>query len=482
MEGLVPGARAVGLPVIHLDATYFDTSDLRLARSGITLRHRDGEPGPAWTVKLPEEGQGSDLIRREIGFDGPADHVPDPAADLVLASTRAEVLQPVARLITTRRPTHIRDEGGRLLVEIVDDNVSVTHQQQPPSEFREVEVELHASGSLGHLALGAAVSRLVDAGCSAGNPIPKLVRALGEAATRPPDVVVPAFTDDATVVDLVRHATARSVAQMLRHDPGARLGDDPEDVHKLRVAARRLRSDLHSFKLILDSEQIDPIRTELRWLGGVVGAVRDTDVLTARLTDNISSLSAVDERGAKGIMDLLHEEAAGERGRDARGAARSPISASPRPPGGSCSRSALRAHAKLTKRRSHKIAVKIVEKPWRRVVQAVHGLGDDPSDAQLHAVRILAKRSRYAAEAAAPLLGPNAARFASAVADLQTVLGDHQDTVVAEAWLQGSLTANPEGHETVRQLIAIEQSQRATLRAEWRSVWRKASAKKLRSF
>jgi len=482
MEGLVPEARAFGLPVVLLDATYFDTSDLRLARSGITLRHRDGETGPPWTVKLPEEGQGSDLIRREISFDGPADHVPDRAADLVLASTRTEALQPVARLTTTRRPIHIRDEGGRLLVEVVDDSVSVSHQLQPASQFREVEVELHASGGHGHRALDAAVSRLVEAGCSAESPIPKLVRALGEAATRPPDVVVPTFAGDATVVDLVRHATARSVAQILHHDPGVRLGDDPEDVHKLRVAARRLRSDLHSFKLLLDPEQVDPIRAELRWLGGVVGAVRDTDVLSARLTDNIAALSTVDERGAKGIMDLLEEEAAGAR-IAMMGALRdirylrlldTLVDLAAAPP--------FVPTRKLTTRRSRKIAVKVVEKPWRRVVHAVHGLGEDPADAQLHEVRILAKRSRYAAEAAAPLLGPHAARFASAMAELQTVLGDHQDTVVAELWLQGSLAANPEGSEAVRQLIALEQSQRVALRAEWRSVWRKASSKKLRSF
>jgi CHAD domain-containing protein len=248
------------------------------------------------------------------------------------------------------------------------------------------------------------------------------------------------------------------------------------------VAARRLRSDLHSFKLLLDPEQVDPIRAELRWLGGVVGAVRDTDVLSARLTDNIAALSTVDERGAKGIMDLLEEEAAGAR-IAMMGALRdirylrlldTLVDLAAAPP--------FVPTRKLTTRRSRKIAVKVVEKPWRRVVHAVHGLGEDPADAQLHEVRILAKRSRYAAEAAAPLLGPDAARFASAMAELQTVLGDHQDTVVAELWLQGSLAANPEGSEAVRQLIALEQSQRVALRAEWRSVWRKASSKKLRSF
>jgi hypothetical protein len=112
---LVPGTRAVSQPVERLDATYYDTADLRLARSGITLRHRGGEAGPPWTVKLPEGGQGLDLVRREIRFEGSPDHVPNSAADLVLATTRAGALEPVARLTTVRRPVEIRDGNGLLL-------------------------------------------------------------------------------------------------------------------------------------------------------------------------------------------------------------------------------------------------------------------------------------------------------------------------------------------------------------------------------
>jgi len=483
LEGLVPDTRAFRLPVVHLDATYFDTSDLRLARSGITLRYRSGESGPAWTVKLPQEGgQQSDLVRTEIRFEGPSDHVPDSAADLVVASTRTEALRPVARLSTTRRPVHIRDDDGQLLVEVVDDTVSVSRQQFPTTQFREVEVELRTLGNQGHRVLRAAVARLVDVGCVAGSPMPKLVRALGEAAALPPDVVVPPLANDASVVDLVRHAAARSVAQIIRHDPGARLGDDPEDVHKLRVAARRLRSDLHSFKLLLDPARVDPVRAELRWLGGVVGAVRDTDVLTARLTENVDALPGIDVLGVQRIMKLLEEEGAAARAamlvalRDARylHLLDTLVALAAEPP--------FVETRKLTARRSHKIARKIVEKPWRRVVDAVSALGDDPADAQLHEVRILAKRSRYAAEASAPLLGPPVARFANAVSELQTVLGDHQDTVVAELWLQKSLVANPAGCETAHRLIALEQSQRAALRTEWRAAWLKASSKAPHSF
>ena len=80
------------------------------------------------------------------------------------------------------------------------------------------------------------------------------------------------------------------------------------------------------------------------------------------------------------------------------------------------------------------------------------------------------------------LLRPSATRFASAVADLQTVLGDHQDTVLAEAWLRHSMEGNPEECPTVRQLISLEQERRIALRAQWPAIWRKANARKLHTW
>ena len=483
LNGLVPRATASVQPVERLDATYYDTADLRLARSGITLRHRGGEPGPPWTVKLPEDDRASDLVRREIRFEGPVDQVPDVAADLVLASTRSLPLEAVASLTTVRRPVEIRGRDGQLLAEVVDDTVSVSHNQNPTGWFREVEVELHVSGGKGDRVLEAAVSRLIGAGCGAEPPLPKLVRALGEPATRPADVVVPPMPAKATVVDLVRHAAAGAVAQIIHHDPGARLGDDPEDVHKLRVAARRLRSDLHSFAAVLDPAPTAVIRSELGWLGGVVGVVRDTDVLSARLATRLAALPEADAAGVHRLQILLERQAADTRAalqialRSARYLhlldSLVDLAAAP---------SFRKAAGKLTPRTSQRLASKVVQKPWRRVAHAVESLGPDPSDAQLHEVRILAKRSRYAAEAAAPLLRPAATRFAAAVADLQTVLGDHQDTVLAEAWLRNAVVGHPEAVPTVRQLIALEQARRHALRAQWPAVWRKANARKLHTW
>ena len=217
LNGLVKGATAVQRPTRHLEAVYFDTPDLRLARNGITLRYRTGEDGPPWTVKLPEGSSHAALRRREVSFDRVPGTVPPQAADLVRAYARSRPLVPVARLHTDRTPIEIRGPDGGPLAEIADDRVTVYDEHGlRTGGFREVEAEVRADGLAGGRLLRAAVGRLKAAGCWAEPPIPKVIRALGPRASGPPDVVVPSVVADATVGELIRYATARSVAQMLR--------------------------------------------------------------------------------------------------------------------------------------------------------------------------------------------------------------------------------------------------------------------------
>ena len=480
MTGLVPGATATELPELHLDATYYDTNDLRLARSGITLRWRGGELGPPWTVKIPDEVGGPTLDRHEIRFDGRVDEVPGPATDLVLASARTQDVGPVARLTTIRRPTEIRDRDGRLLAYVVDDTVSVTSERCPAGGFREVEIELHDPESNGRQILDNAAVRLVAAGCIAEFPVPKLVRALGESATRSPDVVVTTLAADATVIDVLRHAVARSVTQILRHDPGVRLGGDPENVHQLRVGARRLRSDLRSFAPLLERDRVAILRAELGWLGSVVGVVRDHDVLADRLAAHTATLPDADAHGGAQLQRRLEEEA---------DVARSVMLEALRGPRylellealvDFASVLPLRDMSGATGWSNARLASKIARRPWRRLADAVDALGPDPSDAELHQVRILAKRCRYAAEAVAPIVGPEALRFAEAVERVQTVLGDHHDAVVAESWLRHAATDIPTCGLAAGQLVAQERSLRLELRVQWRECWRAVSSKKNR--
>lgn len=181
--------------------------------------------------------------------------------------------------------------------------------------FREIEVEVHAPGRAGRRLMRAAVRRLVAAGCRAEPPIPKVIRALGQPASGPPDVVVPPVGADAAVSTLICYATSRSVAQILRHDPGVRLGEDPEDVHQFRVATRRLRSDLRTFAPLLDPEPISEVRGRLRQLGTKAGAVRDNDVLADRLK---ATADVLPEQDAAGVGQLLHR--LDDQAREARSA------------------------------------------------------------------------------------------------------------------------------------------------------------------
>ena len=316
LSGLVEAATAVRLPDRHLEAIYYDTADFGLVRNGITLRYRSGEDGPPWTVKLPEASSGAALRRREISFDGAPGRVPPQAANLVRAYTRSRPLVRVARLKTDRTPVEIRGPDGGSLAEITDDRVSVYGERgRQTGGFREIEVEVRAQGRGGRRLMRAAVSRLVAAGCRAEPPIPKVVRALGQSASGPPDVVVPPVGADATVSTLLRYATSRSVTQILRHDPGVRLGEDPEDVHQFRVATRRLRSDLRTFAPLLDLEPVSEIRGRLRQLGVKAGAARDTDVLADRLKATADMLP---EQDAAGVGQLLHH--LDDQARDARSA------------------------------------------------------------------------------------------------------------------------------------------------------------------
>jgi CHAD domain-containing protein len=226
---------------------------------------------------------------------------------------------------------------------------------------------------------------------------------------------------------------------------------------------------------------VTELRGRLRLLGAKAGAVRDTDVLTGRLRAKANLLPDQDDAGVEQLIRRLDDQAGQARaallqelaspGYDqlldslVRVAARPPITAQ-RP--GLASQPAADLAGGLTRR------------PWRRLKRAAGALGKDSPDAQWHAVRIRAKRCRYAAEAVAPVCGRQAYRFAAAIAAVQDILGDHQDTVVAEAWLRANGAALSPACVAAGELIAAQRRERTRLRSKWPKAWKRASAKKLR--
>jgi CHAD domain-containing protein len=460
-----------------LIAVYYDTPDLRLARWGVTVRHRTGA-GEAWTVKLPEGDEGPALVRRELSFDGKADGMPAGAASLILAFARSTPLVPVARIRTVRSGVDLVDHEGAVVAEVVDDEVSVLHGGRVATRFREVEVELGHRPPAG--LLETVVARLREAGAGEPDSIPKVIRALGARALGPPEVLPLPLGKKPSAARFVQHAIAGAVEQIIRHDPGVRIGDDPEDVHQARVGTRRLRSDLRTFAPLLDEDWLSSLREELRWLAGALGAVRDADVLLERLRRQAATLPELDAAGMAPLFRRLAKE---------RDDARAALLEALHSPRYVTLLDRLVAGAAdvpcrpAAKGPAAEVVPGLVAAPWEKLRKAVKALPDKHPPEHLHRIRILAKRARYAAEAAAPVAGNKAWRFAGALAGVQTVLGDHQDAMVAEAWLR----AAAEGEDTAvsfaaGELIAMQVAEAARNRKQWPKAWAKASDKKLRTW
>jgi CHAD domain-containing protein len=454
----------------RLETVYYDTPDLRLARWGCNLRLRQGE---GWTLKLPTTTEGRTLNRRELEFPGDGNRPPDAAVALVIAYVRRSTLVPVASLSTVRRRVQLKNRDGAVLAEVVDDDVSVIQGLRIQNRFREVEVELRDPSA--NRLLDPILARLRHAGASDEDQASKLVRALGARATAAPEVDPILLAPTARAGDLVRHVIAVSVASLLRHDPGVRLGDDTEDVHRARVATRRLRSQLRTFRPLLDLVWADALRADLRWLGAGLGSVRDKQVMSQRLRGQTTALTPGDAPIVAELADELQAESEEARARlvlDMR--ADRYIDLIERLV------EASRAPA-LTTQADQPAATAmpaLARQDWKRLRTGVQRLPEPAADADLHRIRILAKRARYAAEAAAPIAGKTVPRFSEAAAALQDALGDHQDSATAQEWLRGAGSGSRAF--VAGELCALEREVAARDRAEWPKVWKKLDRKRLR--
>lgn len=457
------GLRAVPDGDKRMVTTYFDTPDLRLARWNVTLRYRAGE---GWTVKLPGTGSGAVVAREEVEFGGPATKPPPAALALLRGLLRRDEPVSVARLRTIRRVARVEDETGRACAEIDDDEVSVIDGRRLAARFRQLEVEL-TQGASDRLLEGMA--EVLQRAGAAPDPVPKAVRALGPHAEAPPEAHAAPVGPHDSAGTVVAAAFAASTARLLRNDPGVRLGDDPEAVHQARVATRRLRADLRTFRDLVEPDWAASLRDELRWLGGALGAVRDTEVMRDLLTGFVRRLPREDQAAARrlaGRVDAGRTQARQELLRDLASvryldllealleAARGP------------------RLTEAAEGEAAEVLPRLVERAWKRLRRDVRSLPEDPADEQLHEVRILAKRLRYAAEAVGLALS-GYERLAKEATALQDVLGRHQDAVTAQAWLRAERPRlTPPQAFAAGELWGLAGGEAAATRREWPAVWK----------
>ena len=484
LRGVAEGITTRKLATLHQRAIYFDTPDLRLARNGITLRHRTetagGKSNEAWTLKLPGNANGVAMVRQELNWPGTRDAPPPQAIGLVRATTRGAGLEPVATVETERARVRLRDRAGLVMAEVDDDRVVVTGRDQRRRHFREIEVEA-VEGTAPRI-LDAVRARLREAGAMDGSRRPKVFRALGPKAEEP-DVAVPVIDHRATLRQVISAAIAQGVTTLIRHDPGIRLGDDIEHVHKARVATRRLRSDLRTFRPILDRDWANKTREELKLAAAALGEVRDADVLLEELRKQAAGLPETDAAAAEAMLG----EVSGERNKanerllavldsDRYLVLLNELAAAATDP--PLDRSAFEPDAA-----ARSALPQLVRKPWKRLRETVRGLQDPPPDEGLHLVRKRGKAVRYAAEAAAPVIGKPAQKLAAAMENLQEVLGSLHDAVVAEAWLRRrGLAGDPAQALVAGQLVERERQRQAVHRQAWPRAWEEAARKRLRAW
>ncbi|MFD9289277.1 CHAD domain-containing protein [Streptomyces sp. NPDC060030] len=479
--------RAAGVSaVVHrgpseLDAVYYDTEDLRLAADSLTLRRRTGGDDAGWHLKIPVSADVRDEIRAPL-----TDTLPPALGDLLRSRVRHTPVNPVVRILSARDVHHLLDADGALLAELSVDEVLAERLTEEghgaTSAWTELEVEL--ADDVDPTLLDAVERRLRKAGVRPSAAPSKLSRALAETAPdKPRRKKNPA---PRTAGDHVLAYVRRQVTALVELDPAVRR-ELPDSVHRMRVATRRLRSAFRTYRTVLDRSVTDPLRVELKWLAAELGVDRDQEVLDARLGSRVAALpdtlvlgpvdarlrltsvarrtgsrrrvaSVLDAERYLTLLDALDALLADPPLRPA--AARAPRDTLPR------------------------AVLKDYERLATRVGHALDRPPGEERDVAMHEARKAAKRVRYAAEAARPALGKPAKRFAKRMKAVQSVLGDHQDSVVARDALRTlGVQAHGAGESafTWGLLYGREEAAAEARERELPEVWARASRPGLRA-
>ncbi|MEU9145800.1 CYTH and CHAD domain-containing protein [Streptomyces sp. NPDC048349] len=470
---------------VDLDAVYYDTPDHRLAADGLTLRRRTGGADAGWHLKLPVSPGVRDEIAAPLG-----DTVPASLTALLRSRVRGTGLEPQVRLLSSRQVSHLLDAEGALLAELSTDTVRA-ERGKATAAWTEVEVEL-ADGADPRL-LDAVEKTFRKAGLRPSGAPSKLARALsetgaGDEAEAGAGAPSPAAADpgEGTAGAHVLAYLREQRDTLIAADPAVRRGL-PDSVHRMRVATRRLRSTFKSYRKVLDRAVTDPIGEELRWLAGELGVDRDQEVLHERIQTRLDELPRTlllgPARGRLRTWNNTRRSGSRRRALAALDSARY-LALLDR-------LDAVLAEPPLRKAaggRPERVLPKAVLRDFERLAGRVEGaLAMEPGaerDLALHEARKAAKRARYAAEAATPALGKPVKRLAKAVKAVQSLLGDHQDSVVSREALRGlgvEASAAGEPSFTWGVLHAREEALAERSERELAGVWAKSSDPALRA-
>jgi CHAD domain-containing protein len=462
-------------------ATYFDTDDLRLLEAKVTLRRRVGGVDDGWHLKLPGTGDARQEVRLPLGED--EDHPPGELLDRVRVHVRDHEVAARAT-VTTRRAIHrLLSTDGVRLAELCDDRVrsqlveaptdveewrewEVELVEAPPSWFDELEAALHGAGA--------------DPAASSSKAARALQRKRAGGSWRE-RLTLPDYPSTGEV--LARYL-AEHLEALQHQDVMLRAGGS-EGVHQLRIAARRVRSALSTYKSVLPDGATDDLRAELKWLGQLLSDARDAQVARERL------LALLDEQPVELVMGPVRariDDDLGAAYREGRSRATQELDgeryfamldrleafvATP-PESDTATQPATEQLPRL------------LAKDLKRVRKRHRAAEDAPSEeareVALHEVRKAAKRLRYAGESAMPVFGDGAQKLAKTAKGVTSLLGDVQDTVVARRLLREmGVRAHLSGENgfTFGRLHALEERHQAELLRSYPAAYEELPGKRL---
>lgn len=480
-------------------ALYLDTQDGRLFKAGLRLaRVDDGR------LCLLDEGH---LVAEADAPGVAALPTEGPLADRVVAAVRG--LKLIAHLLVESRErvwplTGAAGEPARLA--IASWSFASPHRRETAKgprllvvEADEGEPSFRLTAAMSHLAmpLPGPPDPLVTGLLALGQPLP--------GAPVPPELkLVP--TDD--MVRAGRKVLARQAHKMWANSEGTILDLDPEYLHDLRVATRRARFALRLLFPFFGRERCQALRDELRWIGGLLGTVRDLDVFIDRLEHDMARCE-IDPATVERSMRLLHrrrDEARRElvpalestRFRASidglRTLAPDPAAfaeAAEPPPSTEAPDPAAAAEADAERAAevpaleapapplAADVAPRLVARTARRVLRWEKKLDHVPASEDLHALRIAFKGLRYTCEFFVDLLSEEERKVIRAMVELQDCLGEHQDAVVAQAELEKLVEQRVAARASADELLAlgslvqVQRERRAAQRGQFDELWSK---------
>jgi CHAD domain-containing protein len=485
--GVAPVAE--GEPVRQrVAAMYFDTADLRLSAAGLNLRRQTGGDDAGWHLQVLAGRDVRTEVRLPLGRG--ARTVPKALEQMVWAQSLGSQLRPVAEITTDRTVRRLVDVTGNVVAEVADDRVTARRllpteglgdAAAAPTSWREIEVGL-GDGALD--LLPTVDARLRERGLSEASRSAELARVLD---VPPSDAAGSGDGRKLTVTssagDVLLDHIREQVQQVRAYDLPVRL-DASDAVHKMRVATRRLRSALTTFKPLLAKDVIRPLRDELKWLAGELGAARDAEVMRDRVRTAVEAQGAVvatdpvaaiadDELGQayRSAHDRVLAELDGERYHALLSALDGLLTSPPL-----TDRAAAKAGRTLPR---------LVERSYTDVRDIVEEAdAKPPGDEQeelLHDARKGAKRARYAAESVSGIFGKNAVAFAAAMEDVQEALGEHQDSVLTRERLRelARQTTSTEAAFLYGRLHALEEAGAEQSQRHFDAAWKAAGRKSL---